>query len=116
MNMVFLLNSKAYSYLSRKGEDMVKMKAKDGYDILFILDFMVKNGMMARKEQCRWVVDYDFWKGFSHDFEGQEGSLTAVGLERDRTPSSTNRASVESRRRSSGSGSGNGNGSGGRTR
>jgi hypothetical protein len=103
MNIVFLLNSKAYSYLTRTGPDMVEKKAKDAQDILFILSFMLRNRITATKEQCRWVVDYDFWKEFTRDYEGQERRLAAIGLERDRTPSNSNRASVDSRRRSSGS-------------
>lgn len=106
MNIVFLLNSKAYSYLTRVGPDATEKKRIDGRDIIFILGYMRRENIWATSQQCRWVVDYDFWVDFTRSYDNQEAMLTAIGLQRERTPSNSNRssrrASSERRSRSTG--------------
>lgn len=43
MSMIPLLNSKAYSYLTRTGPDAVQKKDNDGRDIIFILGYMKRS-------------------------------------------------------------------------
>ena len=71
----------------------MQKKDKDGRDIIFILDYMQRAGMRASREQCKWVVDYDFWMDFTRAYDGQEARLMAFGLQRERTPSQSNRSS-----------------------
>lgn len=92
MNIVFLLNSKAYSYLTRTGPDAMHKKDVDARDIIFILGHMRRTGTRPGKEQCQWVVDYDFWVDFTRAYDGQEARLMAVGLQRNQTPSPSNRS------------------------
>ncbi|KAI9844810.1 MAG: hypothetical protein M1837_005228 [Sclerophora amabilis] len=107
VTITFLLNSKAYSYMTRVGPDMQAKKINDANDILFIAAYMKKTQMRANKNSCRWVVDYDFWTMFCRDFQGAENTLRALGLERDPTPSPSNRqsraSSVSARSRASSS-------------
>ncbi|ERF68169.1 hypothetical protein EPUS_05250 [Endocarpon pusillum Z07020] len=119
VNIVFLLNSKAYSYLSRSGPDAMQKKDSDARDIIFILGYMESASVRASKEQCRWVIDYNFWMGFTRAYDGQEARLMAIGLQRERTPSHSNRSSLrasserrrsDESRRSSGSGRNNARG------
>lgn len=56
----FLLNSKAYSYMTRVGPDANAKRAMDASDILFILDYMVRKQITADRRENRWAVDYDF--------------------------------------------------------
>lgn len=49
--------------------------------------------MRANKQQCRWVVDYDFWMDFTRAYEGQEAVLEAAGLQCERAPNDSNRSS-----------------------
>jgi hypothetical protein len=105
MNPIFLLNSKAYSYLARVGRDAIQKKEIDGGDIVFLLGYMRRANIRATAQQCRWVIDHDFWTQFTRAYEGQEAMLRAVGLQRERTPSSSNRSSRrESSERSGSSG------------
>lgn len=92
----FLLNSKAYSYITRIGPDMQQKKVNDAQDIIFLVDYMRRHRISPARGQCRWVVDYDFWTAFCSDYQGAEQSFNALGLHRDPTPSSSNRASRRS--------------------
>lgn len=104
MPIDFLLNSKAYSYITRVGPDMQQKKASDAQDIIFLLDYMRRNGLVPDRQQCRWVVDYDFWTAFCGSYQGAEERFQRLGLQRDPTPSSSNRgtrnSSMEIRRAS----------------
>jgi hypothetical protein len=42
---------------------------------------MIGKGIRASGEQCRWVVDYQFWTEFTESVPGAEEKLTAVGLQ-----------------------------------
>ncbi|TGO68777.1 hypothetical protein BOTNAR_0020g00510 [Botryotinia narcissicola] len=110
MPLDFLLNSKAYSFLSRVGPDKQQKMANDAQDILFLLGYMKKSNYKLDKRHCRWVVDYDFWASFCATYSSAERDFHALGLQRDQTPSSSNRGSRHSsmeimRRRSQSSGS-----------
>jgi hypothetical protein len=103
-NMSFLLNSKAYSYMTRIGPDMMEKKGNDAADILFIIANLNRQRTKVSQQECRWVVDHDFWSTFCPLYEGVEGSFQALGLQKDETPNPSNRASIRSsmeRRRSS---------------
>ncbi|KIM94595.1 hypothetical protein OIDMADRAFT_60374 [Oidiodendron maius Zn] len=104
MPVDFLLNSKAYSYITRVGPDMQQKKASDAQDIIFLLDYMRRNGLVPDRQQCRWVIDYDFWTAFCGSYQGAEERFQRLGLRRDPTPSSSNRgtrnSSMEIRRAS----------------
>jgi hypothetical protein len=91
VKIVFLLNSKAYSYLTR---DIARDKAKDGRDIVFILDYMLKKHIRPSREQCRWVVDCRFWTDFVGIYPDQEARLVAIGLQRDPTPAHSTASSA----------------------
>ncbi|THV51033.1 hypothetical protein BGAL_0126g00230 [Botrytis galanthina] len=110
MPLDFLLNSKAYSFLSRVGPDKQQKMANDAQDIIFLLGYMKKKNYKLDKRHCRWVVDYDFWASFCATYSSAERNFHALGLQRDQTPSSSNRGSRHSsmeimRRRSQSSGS-----------
>ncbi len=64
-------------------------KMKDGGDIVFILDYMLRHSMRAGREECRWVVDYRFWTDFTRLYPLQKAKLTAIGLQRDPIPGSS---------------------------
>ena len=104
MPVDFLLNSKAYSYITRVGPDMQQKKASDAQDIIFLLDYMRRNNHVLDRQQCRWVVDYDFWTAFCSSYQGAEERFQRLGLQRDRTPNASNRgtrnSSMEIRRMS----------------
>ncbi len=91
MTAGFLLNSKAWAFLTRAGPDMREKKANDANDIIFIVNYMRKNHIYTNRHECRWVVDYDFWTTFCTQYEGAEGAFQAINLQRDATPSSSNR-------------------------
>ena len=93
VNPVFLLNSKAYSYLTRVGPDAMQKKQTDGGDIVFLLGYLRRAKIRATAQQCRWVIDYDFWTEFTRAYDGLEAVLLAIGLQRERTPSNSNRSS-----------------------
>lgn len=50
MNLVFLLNSKAYAYSTRVGPDKAQKKDNDARDIIFILAYMQSNDMEASRK------------------------------------------------------------------
>ena len=100
MPIEFLLNSKAYSYMTRVGPDADATRLNDANDLFFIIGYMRKCHIKLDRRRCRWVVDYDFWTTFARDFQGAERQLQDLGLKRDATPSNSNRSS---RRASSGS-------------
>jgi hypothetical protein len=104
MPVDFLLNSKAYSYITRVGPDMQQKKASDAQDIIFLLDYMRRNNHVQDRQQCRWVVDYDFWTAFCGNYQGAEERFQRLGLQRHRTPNASNRgarnSSMEIRRMS----------------
>ena len=87
----YLLNSKAYSYLSRIGPDRAAKMAVDADDILFLAAYMRRHRLSARRNESRWVVDYDFWTLFCSAYRGAEQAFQSIGLQRDATPSSSNR-------------------------
>lgn len=93
MTIGFLLNSKAYSYMTRVGPDMVEKKINDANDIFFIADYMRKRKIPAKRDESRWVVDYDFWTTFCRDYPDAERIFGALGLQRDATPNPSNRES-----------------------
>ena len=105
----YLLNSKAWAYLTRVGNDRQAKMAIDARDILFIIEYMRRHRVAARPSECRWVVDYDFWTLFCRSYDGAEQALQSLGLRRDATPNQSNRQS----RNSSMSRSSSGNRSGG---
>jgi hypothetical protein len=90
MPVEYLLNSKAYSYLTRIGPDMQQKKASDAQDIIFLVNYMKKSNARPDRRQCRWVVDYDFWTAFCSSYQGSEERFQALGLQRDATPNSSN--------------------------
>ncbi|KAF1961308.1 hypothetical protein CC80DRAFT_589703 [Byssothecium circinans] len=96
----FLLDSKAYSYMTRVGPDADAKRLIDANDLFFIIDYMKERQIRPDRRRCRWVLDYDFWTTFTRAFEGAERLLLDLGLQRDATPSDSNRSS---RRASSGS-------------
>jgi hypothetical protein len=104
MPVDFLLNSKAYSYITRVGPDMQQKKASDAQDIIFLLDYMRRNDHVPDRQHCRWVVDHDFWTAFCGSYRGAEERFQRLGLQRDPTPSASNRgtrnSSMEIRRTS----------------
>jgi hypothetical protein len=102
VKIAFLLNSKAYSYLTR---DTATNKAKDGRDIVFILDYMLRKRIRPCREECRWVVDCRFWTDFVGFYPGQEAKLTAIGLQRDPTPANSTTSSARAVLSSQSSGS-----------
>ena len=109
MSADFLLNSKAYLFMSRTGPDMQQKKANDAQDIIFLVNLMRKNNKIPDRRQCRWVVDYDFWTSFCASYQGAEELFQALGLQKDPTPSSSNRGTRNSNletRRSMSSGHG----------
>ena len=89
--LAFLLNSKAYAYMTRAGPDSLQKRADNAADFFFVVEYMRKHRIGVNRKTCRWVVDYDFWTTFCNDFEGAERALRAPGLQRDPTPSSSNR-------------------------
>jgi hypothetical protein len=91
MPVDYLLNSKAYSYLTRIGPDLQQKKASDAQDIIFLVNYMKKSNARPDRRQCRWVVDYDFWTAFCSSYQGVEADFQKLGLQRDATPSSSNR-------------------------
>ena len=93
MPIDFLLNSKAYAYMTRVGPDANQKKITDANDLVFIMNFMRSRNVRADPRRCRWIVDYDFWIQFTRDFEGTEAKLRSIGLNRDPTPSQSNRSS-----------------------
>lgn len=110
----YLLNSKAYSYMTRIGNDQRDKKAVDAEDILFLLTAMLEQPIPTSSFNCRWVTDYDFWTTFCSTYQGAEDDLQALGLRRDKTPSASNRESLNSNmtnvsRRSIGNRSGDSN-------
>jgi hypothetical protein len=108
MPIDFLLNSKAYAYMTRVGPDANAKRTTDANDLVFILNLMRSRNLRVDARRCRWIVDYDFWTQFTRDFEGTEAMLRSIGLNRDPTPSQSNRSS---RRASSGSRASASNGS-----
>ena len=114
VKICFLLNSKAYCYLSRIGNDRQTKMALDANDILLIADLMQRQRVPARSSDCRWLTEYDFWTTFCSGYMGAERVFHALGLQRDKTPSASNRESRNSSmaslsRRSSGNRSGQSN-------
>lgn len=96
MPLDFLLNSKAYSYLSRVGPDKQQKMSNDAQDILYLIEYMKEKRYVPDKRHCRWVVDHDFWTFFCGDYTTAERDFHALGLQRDQTPSSSNRGSRHS--------------------
>ncbi|KAI9765864.1 MAG: hypothetical protein M1839_005300 [Geoglossum umbratile] len=107
----FLLNSKAYSCLTRIGPK----KTADLNDFAHMANY-IYNNRITPNLNARWVIDHDFWQALRDNGHGPtEQYLTALGYEKERTPNQSNRESVVSYRRSSGSNGGNGrNGRNGR--
>lgn len=105
MRLTFLLDSKAYSYMTRAGPDAAAKKVSDASDINFIIEYLRRINTRVDPRQCRWATDYDFWQRFTGDYPSAEARLRNAGLVRDATPNesnrSTRRASDASRRSSS---------------
>ncbi|KAI9834807.1 MAG: hypothetical protein M1819_002893 [Sarea resinae] len=88
-----LLNSKAYSYMTRAGSDASVKKSSDAQDILFIVNNMRMNNLVTNRNECPWVVDYDFWTEFCQRYPRAENDFRSLGLQRDATPNSSHRSS-----------------------
>ncbi|KAF2801374.1 uncharacterized protein BDZ99DRAFT_469699 [Mytilinidion resinicola] len=52
-NMSFLLNSKAYSYMTRIGPGMMEKKRNDAADILFIIAYLKRQRTKVSQKECR---------------------------------------------------------------
>lgn len=90
--MPFLLNSKAYAFMTRTGPDADEDRVKDANDIIFILLYMKQHRISADRRECRWAVDYDFRAELAILYPSGEAMLDSFGLPRDVAPKADNRS------------------------
>jgi hypothetical protein len=100
MNLPFLLDSKAYSYLTRVGPDKDLKMANDARDIFFIIEHLRRNNSQLNSREFRWIIDYDFWNEFCQAYSQAESLFRSLGLQREATPNSSNRATRRSSQQS----------------